>query len=975
MEGRRLSALGRTACVPPFLYQHVLAIKRALQWLVLSIVMIGFAAPAGAEVVIQQTGQNEIFAVADTDLLQTSVSSASNNLTLNAGENGAAGGNTPAVLINGVFGTADRTQSVVIASGSITYNLDTSVNVFGYDITNINTYAGWADYNRGSQSYTVSYSRIGDADFTDLATVTLNHDGFTQEKYSIMRNDTGILASRVDSIRFTFPLQEFSGVGYKEIDVFGSPHLGQVEDVADTIFAVTTPMRGAIALTLPTVPPGFELTIKSSSLPGVVATDGTINPPPTNTVVQLVLTLRNIQNNQTADTQTIHLFVPAASIQPPFVSYAKNFTMRRGLFIHWSAPPDGLGNPIAFSDGSRSVTIDEFTASFDVPAVVSQIVSLGFEYAILTDFHGYQTTLHPCAALDSWRIAGCTSSRDLIGEMIAALKAQGIPVYLFTHPLDGHNGYSAEDQERIGWFDCTGNYRRFNDYVNDVYAELTERYGDDIAGFGFDSEFGMIQANYLGKLDLKRLRETILSRRPHLSLHGLAGPNDTVELGLKEVWRPDWLDPWGWRSDTDYDVENWPAYRRYVGMVQGYHWTTITPPSGGMARLTGAQMFRYSVLQAGVATEGPGVAWAATPYTGGTWENGVGEAFTVLQALTQPLRESLSDVLPSTSYPRDEGVWLSTLPQGVVATRKPDDTVEYIHVLNPPAGNTLTLPLPADGKRFASASLLSNGHAVQLVTNSDAVSLTLDTGDTWDIHDSVIKLLVEPDSVPPLNLALHKPVDASSSVQFGSGWGTTTPWGYIRLVDGQTSAITATNGWSAGNYGYSSVPSASNGHEWVSVDLETVRWVNTVRMYPRNDGVNLGYGYPVDFEISTSLDGVNWLPAVSVTDQALPVAMETHSFSTRAARYVRIDASQLRANPNDYGNYSLQLAELDVLGFNSLPVLMWNTSQNSMVLEWDYGVLQSTDNLKDIFTDVPAAKSPYTVTPSTAPQQFYRLRY
>jgi len=228
----------------------------------------------------------------------------------------------------------------------------------------------------------------------------------------------------------------------------------------------------------------------------------------------------------------------------------------------------------------------------------------------------------------------------------------------------------------------------------------------------------------------------------------------------------------------------------------------------------------------------------------------------------------------------------------------------------------------------------------------------------------------------PQNLALHKPVDASSSVQFGPGWGTTTPWGRLRLVDGQTAAITATNGWSAGNYGYSSVPSASNEYEWVSVDLETVHWVNTVRMYPRTDGVNLGYGYPVDFEIATSLDGINWLPAVSLTDQAIPVAMKTYSFSTRAARYVRIDADQLRANPNNNGSYSFQLAELDVLGFNSLPVLMWNTSQNSMVLEWDNGGLQSTDNLKNIFTDVPAAESPYIHHFGTnASQQFYRLRY
>lgn len=186
-------------------------------------VITGLAALTEAAVVVQKTGQNAIYTVATNDLLQTRLSSVSNSLTLNVGENYAAGGKTYVVLNNGVFGAADKTQSVVIASGTITYNLDTSANTLGYDITNISTYAGWADFNRGSQAYTVSYSVVGDAGFTDLATVTLYHDGLTQEKCSITETAGGILASRVDAIRFTFPAQEFGGVGYKEIDVTGTP--------------------------------------------------------------------------------------------------------------------------------------------------------------------------------------------------------------------------------------------------------------------------------------------------------------------------------------------------------------------------------------------------------------------------------------------------------------------------------------------------------------------------------------------------------------------------------------------------------------------------------------------------------------------------------------------------------------------------------------------------------------------------------
>ncbi len=186
---------------------------------------------ASASLIIQQSGQNDAYTVSSVDLLQTSVSSTNNGLILNVGENNGAGGNTFAVLNNGIFGDGTplvldniigKSESVVIQSGTITYTLDTSLNTLGYTITSINTYAGWANFPRGSQAYTVSYSLVGSATFTDLATITLNFDGFTQERYSITEDTTGILATGVDEIRFTLPAQQFDGVGYKELDVFGT---------------------------------------------------------------------------------------------------------------------------------------------------------------------------------------------------------------------------------------------------------------------------------------------------------------------------------------------------------------------------------------------------------------------------------------------------------------------------------------------------------------------------------------------------------------------------------------------------------------------------------------------------------------------------------------------------------------------------------------------------------------------------------
>ncbi len=178
-----------------------------------------------AAVLVAADGQDTAYTVLTNDLLETNLSNAIDALTPNAGENTAAGGNDFTVLANGAFGdisTDGRFESYVIQDGVVTYELDVSTNTLGYDISSIITYAGWADNNRGTQAYTVSYSVVGDSGFTDITTVNNTPDLFTQERTTITENSTGILATGVDAVRFTFGTQQFSGVGYKELDVVGS---------------------------------------------------------------------------------------------------------------------------------------------------------------------------------------------------------------------------------------------------------------------------------------------------------------------------------------------------------------------------------------------------------------------------------------------------------------------------------------------------------------------------------------------------------------------------------------------------------------------------------------------------------------------------------------------------------------------------------------------------------------------------------
>ena len=771
---------------------------------------------------------------------------------------------------------------------------------------------------------------------------------------------------------------------------------------------------------------------------------------------------------------------------PPLGSDANRY--RYGLNITWTSTGPGEPNPIANSDGTITIGVNPYGDSFNVPRLVNEISSMGFDYVQVTDFHGAGTTLHPSTALDTARGSGYAASTDVLGALIDGLAVKGIATFLFTHPLDGHD-YSEAQQTQLGFNDPTNGYMKWNDFINNFYAELVDTYGARIAGIGFDSELGLSgDPRWAGKLNLPRLRGTILSRQPKLWLGALAYPSYSggralVDYGIKEGFRPNWLD--SSLSPSNYNTDQWPSFRSAPNIVSQNHWATLadrfsnsfanssalssfatsgtwsiqngelygsgsgsaspsfsaqtksetgwsdtftdasyqydfriasdsgdptnwaglsvrktaatdsatasgylvifrnngqiviskpgtvlgstntglsftnmthvrvesagtrlsvyvgsenTPrlvvsdgtyasgspglatngsqsffdsftadrrwldvfldasawtagsgnwatsageyignegrtmitgktwsdatfnvdfritdnkgnssnwagvqirksaqsdqffnsgylvyvrsngqvclykagvgdlscaasglnvsatthlkvvaagpqirvyiggsssplieasdttfasgyvgltTSGSVAafntvslnatpisasRLTSTQVFRYTVLQAGAATQGPGIGWSYSPYSDGEWEVGAKETLTSVKALMDPVRASIVGTMPSNSYPLADGQRINALPNGIVATRKVDDSKEYIHVLNPPIGSTLQLPAPADGKLFSAASLLANGVAVTLAQNASGVTLTLPGGQTWNSVDTTLEL-------------------------------------------------------------------------------------------------------------------------------------------------------------------------------------------------------------------------------------------
>ena len=156
------------------------------------------------------------------------------------------------------------------------------------------------------------------------------------------------------------------------------------------------------------------------------------------------------------------------------------------------------------------------------------------------------------------------------------------------------------------------------------------------------------------------------------------------------------------------------------------------------------------------------------------------------------------------------------------------------------------------------------------------------------------------------NLALNKNVTVSSSEEANG-------WNMVDAVDGKQDS----NDWTA--RGWSSNNTIDVNHtEWIQMDLGVNETIDTVTLYPRNDTGFLGTGFPIDFKIDVSTDGLAWTSVVNKTGYpALGDAGQKFTFAATLAKYVKVTGTNLRINAN--GKYRLQLAEIEVYGTSKMP--------------------------------------------------------
>jgi len=430
-------------------------------------------------------------------------------------------------------------------------------------------------------------------------------------------------------------------------------------------------------------------------------------------------------------------------------------TMKHGFFVHYVW--DGFGGVTMNPDGSKPTSINDVADRFDAPGFANDMEAMGVEYVIFTAWHANFFPMYPSSAMAKYH-SGRSPTRDMIGDMITAVRAKGIRALLYTHPY-----------QPINW---NGDYlTEHNNLINDVYAELVERYGDRIDGLFLDENF--VGGNQNEYVDYPRLLNTIRRRNPELVL---------MHNWNENIYACDMMHR---ETPAGIDLSNNPWVSRTTSvpttqLIAPQWFTTVAKvpaPATPTVTRSAAGIFRTAVVGAGSCTLGGGWIWGAGPFTGngnwpagsttfiGRWETGVLEAMQGAAAHIAPIAASIKNTYPSTSWLTAPETHILSLPQGFVATRSTDDTKEYIHVLNPPAGTkTLNLPLPADGKVFTNARLMKSNRAVTLTRNTRGMSLTLSNQDNWETLNTVIVM----DVASPGERGLTNNND--SSVTYTGAW-------------------------------------------------------------------------------------------------------------------------------------------------------------------------------------------------------------
>lgn len=422
-------------------------------------------------------------------------------------------------------------------------------------------------------------------------------------------------------------------------------------------------------------------------------------------------------------------------------------SMNMSFFTHYVA---GL---TAEKNGTVVTDANSIADSFDAEAYADEMAAMGVEYVVFTAYHYAMVCLYDSQVMKDWGMDGHYTNRDMIGDMIDAVNDKGINVVLYVHPFDGYDFETEEEGIKTGWgtatrgkgasspyYDKDFDHEKWNNFINDIYGEVMDKYGDRICGIWSDE--GNLFDGMAKAVDFPRLLETIYSYNPDITtIQNNHGFYYGFDYSTWESWKMPELNDVTGNSLRTY------ATRIPNPVISADWWAGTKKTSANTVKLSGRILYRYQAMQAG-ANIGCGIQWSAGCYAGdgAEYQSGVVEAMEIMNAYLNPVAWTIKGTVPSTSYITGENVTIKNVGWGT-AVKNTNDTKEFLHILNPDSecisGNTLTLPSPKDYKIFSKAYLAVNNHTVTVEQTEDALILTLSDGDTWDDTDTVIELLVD----------------------------------------------------------------------------------------------------------------------------------------------------------------------------------------------------------------------------------------
>ena len=511
--------------------------------------------------------------------------------------------------------------------------------------------------------------------------------------------------------------------------------------------------------------------------------------------------------------------VGGAEVRKPATStkeFGREFIAKAkfGIFVHYTVEyahlsPGGKPQPAVWD-------LDAKTDAFDVKAFADAVEGMGAQYVTLTAFHAAMYLLAPSKVMTDVGLSKHQAKRDLLGEVADELNQRGIALCLYVHPTDQHD-LSREERALFGWGPGVNGLpgpklgqwpnSKWDEFILGLFKELSLRYGKRVSGYWIDQHTGKVFP------DAGRLAVALRAGNPEAVIWQNSGAYVPAGLSLESAW------PAAEGGDPSHGEKD-----QCCILPTDNAWFL-----GKEVRIPAAEVFRGVVRCAGCPGQKGGVHVALTPYAD-AYAPSVKQMMDAFGELWRERKVSLLNTRPSKILQLEQknNSW------EVVATDSADGSTVYVHVMIPPAGETIHLPPLNDGRKIISVSLLLGGKKVQFKQSEEAVELSLPEDAKWDTVDTVIVLKAGP------AFKLGVILSENAKLEISSTCGHDVVTNHARLFTGDKVPFT--------------FHTDNEKNPWAKIDLGAVRTVRTVEIENRSGEEERTKG----LTMSLSEDGQKW---------------------------------------------------------------------------------------------------------------------